>query len=94
MTRCVLPVCAPAGAEALLSLVPKLMLKLREEQDEEEKDEEEEVQVLLLSTLSRCSSLDALPVLASDGVSLLGHKLSHRSPNVRREAAAAMMALR
>lgn len=63
------------------------MLKLREE-------EEEEVQVLLLSTLSSCSRLDTLPALASDGVSLLGHKLSHRSPNIRREAAAAMMALR
>lgn len=79
--------CRPTGAHALLTLVPKLMLKLQEE-------EEEEVQVLLLSTLSSCSRLDAVPALASDGVSLLGHKLSHRSPNVRREAAAAMMALR
>ncbi|XP_078106586.1 radial spoke head 14 homolog [Sander vitreus] len=78
----------PAGADALLALVPKLMLKLRGEEDEEE-----EVQVLLLSTLSSCSRLDALPALASDGVSLLGHKLSHRSPNIRREAAAVMMAL-
>ncbi|CAB1428839.1 unnamed protein product [Pleuronectes platessa] len=77
----------PAGADALLSLVPKLMLKLKEE------EEEEEVQVLLLSTLSCVSRLDALPALSSDGVSLVGHKLSHRSPNVRREAAAAMMAL-
>ncbi|XP_056232045.1 radial spoke head 14 homolog [Seriola aureovittata] len=81
----------PAGAEALLTLVPKLMLKLRDDEDEEE--EEEEVQVLLLSTISCCSRLDALPALASDGVSLLGHKLLHRSPNIRREAAAAMMAL-
>ncbi len=52
------------------------------------------MQVLLLSTLTSCSRLDALPALASDGVSLLSHKLSHRSPNIRREAAAAMMALR
>ncbi|XP_042276332.1 radial spoke head 14 homolog [Thunnus maccoyii] len=81
----------PAGAEALLSLVPKLMLKLREEEEEEE--EEEEVQVLRLSTLSCCSRLDALPGLASDGVSLLARKLSHRSPNIRREAAAALMTL-
>lgn len=66
------------------------MLKLREE----EEDEEEEVQELLLSTISCCSRLDPLPALASDGVSLLGHKLAHGSPNVRREAAAAMMALR
>ncbi|CAB1428838.1 unnamed protein product [Pleuronectes platessa] len=77
----------PAGADALLSLVPKLMLKLKEE------EEEEEVQVLLLSTLSCVSRLDALPALSSDGVSLVGHKLSHRSLSVRREAAAAMMAL-
>ncbi|XP_029296100.1 radial spoke head 14 homolog [Cottoperca gobio] len=75
-----------AGANALLTLVPKLVLRLREEEDEE-------VQVLLLSTLSSCSRLDALPALASDGVSLLGHKLSHCSPDIRREAAAAMMAL-
>ncbi|AWP07707.1 putative rhabdoid tumor deletion region protein 1 [Scophthalmus maximus] len=78
----------PAGADALLALVPKLMLKL-----EEEEEEEEEVQVLLLSTLSRCSRLNALPALASDGVSLVGRKLSHRCTSVRREAAAAMMAL-
>ncbi|XP_040011858.1 radial spoke head 14 homolog [Xiphias gladius] len=80
----------PAGADALLTLVPKLMMKLRKEEEEEE---EEEVQVLLLSTLSCCSRLDALPALASDGVSLLGRKLAHRSTNIRREAAAAMMAL-
>lgn len=77
----------PAGAEALLSLVPKLMLKLTKEEDEE-------VQLLLLSTLTHCSRLDALPGLASDGVSLLGRKLSHRSSIIRREVAAAMMALR
>ncbi|KAM9857931.1 radial spoke head 14 homolog [Aulostomus maculatus] len=76
-----------AGASALLSLVPKLLLKLREE------EEEEEVQLLLLSTLSCCSRLDPLPALASAGVPLLRHKLSHHSPNIRREAAAAMMAL-
>ncbi|KAM4576376.1 radial spoke head 14 homolog [Odontesthes bonariensis] len=77
----------PAGAEALLTLVPKLMLKLRHQ------DEEEEVQVLLLSTLCCCSRLNALPALASDGVVLVGKKLCHRSLNIRREAAAAMMAL-
>ncbi|XP_072242982.1 radial spoke head 14 homolog [Leuresthes tenuis] len=77
----------PAGAEALLTLVPKLMLKLRQE------DEEEEVQVLLLSTLCCCSRISALPALASDGVVLMGKKLSHCSLNIRREAAAAMMAL-
>lgn len=79
----------PAGSRALLSLVPKLMLKLQEE-----KDEEEEVQVLLLSTLCCCSRLDPMPALACDGIPLLCSKLSHPSPSVRREAAAAMMALR
>ncbi|KAF3851562.1 hypothetical protein F7725_013334 [Dissostichus mawsoni] len=74
-------------AEALLTLVPKLMLKLREE------EEEEDVQVLLLSTLSSCSCLDPLPALASDGVSLLLHKLSDSSTDIRREATAALMAL-
>ncbi|XP_069581676.1 radial spoke head 14 homolog isoform X2 [Brachyistius frenatus] len=83
----------PAGAESLLSLVPKLMLKLRHEEDEEEEEEEEEVQVLLLSTIACCSRLDAQPSLSSDGVSLLRRKLSHRRPDIRREAAAAMMAL-
>lgn len=67
------------------------MQKLKEQEEEEE---EEEVQVLILSTLSCCSLLDALPALAADGVSVLSRKLSHHSPNVRREAAAAMMALR
>ncbi|KAK9521979.1 hypothetical protein VZT92_018480 [Zoarces viviparus] len=116
----------PAGAEALLPLVPKLMLKLREEEEEkkeeneeneeekeekkeeekeekeeeeeneeekEEKKEKEEEEVLLLSTITSCSRLDALPALACDGVSLLGHRLSHRSPNIRREASAALLSL-
>ncbi|KAK5870611.1 hypothetical protein PBY51_003544 [Eleginops maclovinus] len=78
----------PAGAEALLTLVPKLMLKLTEEVEEEE-----EVQVLLLSTLSSCSCQDPLPALASDGVSILRHKLSNSSTDIRREATAALMAL-
>uniref|UniRef100_A0A3B3ZKE8 Radial spoke head 14 homolog n=1 Tax=Periophthalmus magnuspinnatus TaxID=409849 RepID=A0A3B3ZKE8_9GOBI len=54
---------------------------------------QEEELVLLLSTLARCSHLDALPALASDGVALLRDKLSHGSAHVRREAAAAMLAL-
>lgn len=62
------------------------MLKLEEE--------EEEVQVLLISTITSCSRTDPLPALASGGVARLRQKLSHRSPGVRREAAAAMMALR
>lgn len=146
----------PAGAEALLRLVPKLMLKLRETEqnpdeereneaaqeetgrtegnekdvegdkegdeevkeedgrkepekdnkddaelkdvqpdpaDDEKEDEEEEELVLLLSTLGSCSRLDALPALASNGVYLVRQQLGHPSKNVRREAAAAMMAL-
>ncbi|MEQ2186487.1 hypothetical protein GOODEAATRI_028971, partial [Goodea atripinnis] len=78
----------PAGAQALLMLVPKLMLKLR--QMEEEQEEEE---ALLLSTLSSCSRLDPLPALASDGVPVLGHTLSHCSPNICREATEVLMAL-
>uniref|UniRef100_A0A8C2X3P6 Radial spoke head 14 homolog n=2 Tax=Cyclopterus lumpus TaxID=8103 RepID=A0A8C2X3P6_CYCLU len=65
------------------------MLKLKEHEEAHEEEEE----VLLLSTIRSCSRLDALPALASDGVSLLGRKLSHRSPNIRREAAGALMAL-
>lgn len=78
--------CCPAGAQELLALVPNLMLKLQEEEDEE-------VQVLLLSTLTSCSRLDPQPALASDGVPLLRLKLLDSFPSVRREAAAAMMAL-
>ncbi|XP_056889806.1 radial spoke head 14 homolog [Takifugu flavidus] len=76
----------PAGAQELLQLVPKMMLKLQ-------KGEEEEIQVLLLLTLTSCSRLDPGPALANDGISLLRHKLMHSSTSVRREAAAAMMAL-
>lgn len=62
--------------------------------DDEKEDEEEEELVLLLSTLESCSRLDALPALASNGVYLVRQQLGHPSKNVRREAAAAMMALR
>ncbi|XP_077377939.1 radial spoke head 14 homolog [Festucalex cinctus] len=79
----------PAGAKALQALVPKLMLKLEDEQEEKE----EEVQALLLSTLSCCSRLDAGPALSHRGVILIGRKLSHACSNIRREAAGAMMAL-
>ncbi|XP_014827710.1 PREDICTED: radial spoke head 14 homolog [Poecilia mexicana] len=82
----------PAGAEALLSLVPKLMLKLRH-LEEVRREKQEEEQELLLSTLTSCSRLDPLPALASDGVPILGQTLTHTSPSIRREAAAALMAL-
>ncbi|KAM9810566.1 radial spoke head 14 homolog [Neosynchiropus ocellatus] len=79
----------PSGARALLSLVPKLMLKLKEKGENEE---EEDVQVLLLSTISRCSMLDPGPALCSEGVPVVGGKLSHQCLHIRREAASAMMA--
>lgn len=77
-----------AGADAVLKLVPKLMLKLREMQEEEEEE------VLLLSTLTSCSRLDPRPTLVSGGIPLIGQRLSHCSRNVRREAAAVLIALR
>lgn len=76
-----------AGAQEILQLVPKMMQKLQKG------EEEEEVQVLLLFTLTSCSRLDPGPALANDGISLLRDKLTHSSTSVRREAAAAMMAL-
>lgn len=76
-----------AGAQEILQLVPKMMLKLQKG------EEEEDVQVLLLFTLTSCSRLDPGPALANDGISLLRDKLMHSSTSVRREAAAAMMAL-
>ncbi|XP_038139076.1 radial spoke head 14 homolog [Cyprinodon tularosa] len=79
----------PAGADAFLKLVPKLMLKLREMQQQEEEEEE----VLLLSTLTSCSRLDPRPTLVSGGIPLMGQRLSHCSRDVRREAAAVLIAL-
>ncbi|KAM3867606.1 radial spoke head 14 homolog [Diretmus argenteus] len=78
----------PQGAEAIvvLDLVPRLMMRVSEE-------EEEEMLALLLSTISCCVSVDARPALACNGVLVLGRHLSHSSPHIRREAAAAMMAI-
>ncbi|XP_029986188.1 radial spoke head 14 homolog [Sphaeramia orbicularis] len=78
----------PAGAQALLPLVPKLMQKLKEDQE----DQEEEL-VLLLSTLSSCCRSDAVPALSLDGVALLRHKLEHQRTEVRRNAAGTMKEL-
>lgn len=66
------------------------MQKLRQVMEEEVEVEE----VLLLSTITSCSRLDALPALACDAVLLVGGRLSHLSPDIRREASAALMALR
>ncbi|XP_062418643.1 radial spoke head 14 homolog [Pungitius pungitius] len=79
----------PEGAEALLTLIPKLMQKLRQVMEEEVEVKE----VLLLSTITSCSRLNALPALACDAILLVGGRLSHLSPNIRREASAALMAL-
>nr|XP_061836953.1 radial spoke head 14 homolog [Nerophis lumbriciformis] len=77
----------PAGADALQSLLAKLMAKV------EEAEAEEEVQALLLSTLSCVTRQDALAALACRGVALVACKLSHACSDIRREAAGAMMAL-
>ncbi|XP_067087642.1 radial spoke head 14 homolog [Osmerus mordax] len=77
----------PAGAAHMVSLglVPRLVMKLPAEQ--------EEIRALILATLSSCVRVDALPALASNGVSVLGEQLSHPSPDIRREAASAMMGI-
>ncbi|XP_072290138.1 radial spoke head 14 homolog [Eucyclogobius newberryi] len=63
------------------------------EEGGEQGDTKEEELVLLLSILERCSRLDAVPALTSDGVVQLQVHLNHGSAHVRKEAAAAMMAL-
>ncbi|XP_018614818.1 radial spoke head 14 homolog isoform X2 [Scleropages formosus] len=77
----------PAGADCVLSLglVPRLVMKLSEEQ--------EEIQALILATLSSCTWVDALPALASNGVSVLRDLLSHPSSNIRCAATRAMVAI-
>ncbi|XP_056134195.1 radial spoke head 14 homolog [Lampris incognitus] len=78
----------PSGAEAMLTLglVPRMLMKVGEE-------EEEDVKALLLSSISLCVRLDARPALASDGVSVLGQELSHASSHIRTAAAAALLAI-
>ncbi|KPP64532.1 hypothetical protein Z043_117112, partial [Scleropages formosus] len=68
-----------------LGLVPRLVMKLSEEQ--------EEIQALILATLSSCTWVDALPALASNGVSVLRDLLSHPSSNIRCAATRAMVAI-
>lgn len=80
-------VCVPGAAHMVsLGLVPRLVMKLPAEQ--------EDIRALILATLSSCVRVDALPALASNGVSVLGEQLSHPSPDIRREAASAMMGIR
>uniref|UniRef100_A0A3P9J1E2 Radial spoke head 14 homolog n=1 Tax=Oryzias latipes TaxID=8090 RepID=A0A3P9J1E2_ORYLA len=82
------PIPHPAGRVSLLTLLPKLMNKLQEEEEEDE-----EVQVLLLSLLRCCFQADPQAALRSDAVALLAPKLSNGALNIRKAAAAAMMAL-
>uniref|UniRef100_A0A3P9HG59 Radial spoke head 14 homolog n=1 Tax=Oryzias latipes TaxID=8090 RepID=A0A3P9HG59_ORYLA len=77
-----------SGRVSLLTLLPKLMNKLQEEEEEDE-----EVQVLLLSLLRCCFQADPQAALRSDAVALLAPKLSNGALNIRKAAAAAMMAL-
>ncbi|MFT7811839.1 radial spoke head 14 homolog isoform X1 [Arapaima gigas] len=77
----------PAGADSILSLglVPRLVMKLSEEQ--------QEIQAYILATLSSCTWVDALPALSSNGVSVLRDLLSHPSTSIRRAATRAMVAM-
>ncbi|MBN3306908.1 radial spoke head 14 homolog [Amia ocellicauda] len=77
----------PPGALGVLEagLVPRLVLRLSKEG--------EAVQELILTTLGSCLRVDALPALASDGVSALRVSLIHPSPRVRAPAARALVAI-
>uniref|UniRef100_A0A673M8U0 Radial spoke head 14 homolog n=1 Tax=Sinocyclocheilus rhinocerous TaxID=307959 RepID=A0A673M8U0_9TELE len=77
----------PSGAVFMVSmgLVPKLLLKVS--------DEEERIRALILSTLSCCVSVDALPALESDAVPVLRDQLSHSSAAIRRAATSALVGI-
>ncbi len=78
----------PTGAVFMVSmgLVPKLVLKVS--------DEEESIRALILSTLSWCVSVNALPALESDAVPVLRDQLSHPSPAIRQAATSALVGIR
>jgi len=69
-----------------MGLVPRLVLKVS--------DEEENIRALILSTLSSCVSLNALPALESDVIPVLKDQLSHPSPAIRQAATSALMGIR
>ncbi|XP_030644252.1 radial spoke head 14 homolog [Chanos chanos] len=77
----------PTGAAAMVSLglVPRLVLKVPVETDD--------IRALILSTLSYCVRVDAMPALASDGVPILRDQLSHACVDIRRAAASALIAV-
>ncbi|MCJ8735489.1 hypothetical protein PDJAM_G00247100 [Pangasius djambal] len=68
-----------------LGLVPRLVMKVPVER--------EDIRELVLSTLSCCMRLDALPALASDAVPVLKEQLHHPSTRIRRAASSATMAI-
>lgn len=78
----------PAGAVCMMSLglVPRLVMKVSVEC--------ENIRELVLSTLTGCMRLDALPALASDAVPILKEQLLHPSTRIRRAASSAIMAIR
>lgn len=77
----------PAGVVRMMSLglVPRLVMKVPVES--------EDIRELVLSTLSRCMRLDALPALASDALPVLKEQLNHPSTHIRRAASAGAMAI-
>ncbi|XP_043103052.1 radial spoke head 14 homolog [Puntigrus tetrazona] len=77
----------PSGAVFMVSmgLVPRLVLKVS--------DEEESIRALILSTLSLCVSVNALPALESDAVPVLRDQLSQPSPAIRRAATSALVGI-
>lgn len=78
----------PAGVVSMLSLglVPRLVMKVPLEH--------EDIRELVLSTLSCCMRVDALPALASDAVTVLKEQLHHPSAHIRRAASSATLAVR
>ncbi|XP_051965222.1 radial spoke head 14 homolog [Xyrauchen texanus] len=77
----------PSGAVFMVSmgLVPKLVLKIPVE--------ETDIRALILSTLSCCVRVNAMPALESDAIPVLRDQLSHSSPNIRREATSALVGI-
>ncbi|XP_062855616.1 radial spoke head 14 homolog [Trichomycterus rosablanca] len=77
----------PAGAASMVSmgLVPRLVTKVPVER--------EDIRELVLSTLTCCMRLDAMPALTSDAIPVLKEQLTHPSVQIRCAAASAMMAI-
>ncbi|XP_048065120.1 radial spoke head 14 homolog [Megalobrama amblycephala] len=77
----------PSGAVFMvcMGLVPRLVMKVS--------DEEENIRALILSTLSCCVSVNALPALESDAILVLRDQLSHPSPAIRQAATSALVGI-